>query len=680
MLPSLPFNSYFLNPLYRFILMSTFVLCVGCETPLYGFLPCQWCTCERCGNDLRDVFCALCNSRNSCVYDPNPNSFDYPPDSYHPPHPTYETYSGDSCGNDSQFGYDCPPRFPLNYEPEPGYIQNYNFYPHDSPSFPQQYLCCDNCGGLHETFQCQSMNQDFYNSNSSSFDQSQTPQFSVIHPPPQETSIEILHDQENEIDYVQTFLRKFNRYSFFKMPKVLLLAWDKVFKIKDALGNKQYKPEDIQELFHELFNDVQNIHEELAEYINTPGWNRPAFCNNGDDDDGDCTIAVTPDFPITDSLIMENEHLDTISETESDEFIKSSVENLVPIPSESEDISDIESECDMPDCDDSQTTIFSTFSNPLFDDSTSSDDESSHEEVIHEISFKTYSNPLFDLDEEIISSEFNPIHNEDLDSTLKNNRFNTDSYLLESSLNRDTLMISSLKIDSLLAEFAGELIFLESIPPGVNETNCDLEEDIHLVERLLYDNSSPRPPEEFVFENSDVAIESFSASPIAVEDSDSRMEEIDLTFTPDDPIPPSIEDDDNDSEMDILILEELPSNYSLSLPEIESFCFDIPSFSVLLQNHLMEKSPDLLSHRGLEIFQPSAKYPMMIHGKNILDVPLFHFYPLDQLNLFSIPGNVKTLAKGFRPPSLHFLSFNWESCIQILSTNVLSFDTPNKWP
>nr|GEV91542.1 hypothetical protein [Tanacetum cinerariifolium] len=41
------------------------------------------------------------------------------------------------------------------------------------------------------------MNQNFYNSNSSGFDQTQPPQFLVIHPPPQETSIEILHDQEN---------------------------------------------------------------------------------------------------------------------------------------------------------------------------------------------------------------------------------------------------------------------------------------------------------------------------------------------------------------------------------------------------------------------------------------------------------------------------------------------------
>nr|GEZ51455.1 hypothetical protein [Tanacetum cinerariifolium] len=356
------------------------------------------------------------------------------------------------------------------------------------------------------------MNQNFYNSNSSGFDQAQPPQFPVIHPPPQETSIKILHDQKNAINSVQTFLRKFNRYSFFKRPKVLLLAWDRVFKIKDAFGNKQYKLENIQELFRELFNDVQNIHEELAEYINTPGWNRLTFYNNGDDDDEDCTIAITPGFLITNCLIMGDEHLDIIPEKESDEFIKSSVEDLVPNPTEFED----ECECDVPDCDDSQTTKFSTFSNPLFDDSTSSDDESSHEEVIHEMSFKTYSNPLFDLDEEIISDEFNPIHNEDPYSTPKNDHFDTESYLLESLLNHDTLMASSLKIDSLLAEFAGELIFLKSIPPGIDEANCDPDEDIHLVERLLYDNSSPRLSKEFVSKNSNAEIKSFSPSPILI--------------------------------------------------------------------------------------------------------------------------------------------------------------------
>nr|GFA26041.1 hypothetical protein [Tanacetum cinerariifolium] len=79
-------------------------------------------------------------------------------------------------------------------------------------------------------------------------------------------------------------------------------AWDRVFKIKDALGTKQYKPEDIQELFHQLLNDVQNIHKELAEYINTPGWNRPAFYDDDDDNDVDYTIAITPVLSIKESI------------------------------------------------------------------------------------------------------------------------------------------------------------------------------------------------------------------------------------------------------------------------------------------------------------------------------------------------------------------------------------------
>ncbi|GKA02737.1 hypothetical protein Tco_0675518, partial [Tanacetum coccineum] len=45
--------------------------------------------------------------------------------------------------------------------------------------------------------------------------------------------------------------------------------------------------------------------------------------------------AITPDLPIPDSLIMEDEHLDTIPVTESANTIKSSVEDLAPIPSES---------------------------------------------------------------------------------------------------------------------------------------------------------------------------------------------------------------------------------------------------------------------------------------------------------------------------------------------------------
>nr|GEW44891.1 reverse transcriptase [Tanacetum cinerariifolium] len=127
--------------------------------------------------------------------------------------------------------------------------------------------------------------------------------------------------------------------------QVLLLDWDRFFEIKDAFGNKQYKLEDIQELFCKLLNDLKNIHEELVEYIHSPGWNRPAFYDDDDDDDVDYIIAITPVLSTEEpdnSLSMGDEHLDTIPAMESDEVIKSSVENLVPIPSESEEDEEIE--------------------------------------------------------------------------------------------------------------------------------------------------------------------------------------------------------------------------------------------------------------------------------------------------------------------------------------------------
>nr|GEZ00860.1 hypothetical protein [Tanacetum cinerariifolium] len=231
------------------------------------------------------------------------------------------------------------------------------------------------------------------------------------------------------------------------------------------------------------------------------------------DDNDDHNSAITPNEPV-DSLSMRDEHLNTVLKTESDKFIKSCVENLVPNPSESEG----KNGCDVPAC-------FTTFSNVLFDaeyEFNSSDDQSLSDEDFSE---KIFSNPLFE--EEIIPMKIDQHH------------FNVESDLIESMLNHDSSIISSSsKIDSLLDEFA-----------------------------------------EFVSKNSNAETESFSPSPIPIKDSDSFMEEIDLPFTLDDPMPPGIEDDNDDSGRDILIHEELLDNYSLSLPVIESFYFDIPSFS-----------------------------------------------------------------------------------------------------
>ncbi|GKD62043.1 hypothetical protein Tco_1299552 [Tanacetum coccineum] len=278
------------------------------------------------------------------------------------------------------------------------------------------------------------MNQNFYNS--SGFDQFQPPQYLVIYHPSQE---------------------------------------------------RHAQPEDIQELLNKLLQDLQSINEELAEYINSPSWNRPAFY---DDDDDEYTIqhrkylesssnAITPVLPIEEpdnSLSMGDEHLSTIPETKSDEVTKSSVEDLVPIPSESEGISN--DTCDVPFCDNctssdddsfedidyieasppdselvsleevkedilhekllninlliacdlpssydfSPISIFEeksvTFSNPLFDsndDFTSSDDETLFDEDVPEENVKIYSNPLFEFDDEYISNDVNPLFDEVLE-------------------------------------------------------------------------------------------------------------------------------------------------------------------------------------------------------------------------------------------------------------------------
>nr|GEW89948.1 ribonuclease H-like domain-containing protein [Tanacetum cinerariifolium] len=67
--------------------------------------------------------------------------------------------------------------------------------------------------------------------------------------------------------------------------------------------------------------------EQVANLSTYPSQHFNSFCY--DDDDEDYTIAITHDFLITDSLSIGDEHLSTILKTESDEFIKSNVENLV---------------------------------------------------------------------------------------------------------------------------------------------------------------------------------------------------------------------------------------------------------------------------------------------------------------------------------------------------------------
>ncbi|GJW59391.1 hypothetical protein Tco_0108726 [Tanacetum coccineum] len=170
--------------------------------------------------------------------------------------------------------------------------------------------------------------------------------------------------------------------------------------------------------------------------------------------------AITPDLLKSDSLIMEDKHLDTILAPESDELIKYSVEDLVYTPSESDGIS--ESECDLTVCDDSSPK---------------------KDEVL----------------DDIIS----------IPPGNGNDHFNAESSLIESMLNHDNV-ISSPKIDFLLEEFVGELALIAPVPPGIVEADFDPKGDTHFIENLMYAKSFPRPPETlkddsetFIYSNND---------------------------------------------------------------------------------------------------------------------------------------------------------------------------------
>nr|GEW75480.1 hypothetical protein [Tanacetum cinerariifolium] len=498
--------------------------CFQCKDVLGDGEFCQRCTCMRCGSGLSKGLCLIYgNNQNSLNGTPSisENSSQSPPHINH--NCCYEC--GDplddifckrctckSCGKDAHNGYNCPPKVPIIPNPEPCKSQTIDELPQTLPSFHQTCY-----SGDESPFTCDS-----------------TPNIvdaspNVFNPPPQPPK------------YSYEFCGNDTYYGYDCPPQQLPII-DQT-PLEESMKNLriafQAWSENIQQKKDEEEKQITEEQAAKARY-----WKIP-ICYN---DDEDYTIAITPKEP-DNSLSMGDEHLDTIPATESDEFIKSSVENLAPNPSESK----VEHECDVLACDD-----FTTFFNLLFDvddDFSSSDDESFSDE---DISKKIYSNPLFN--EEIIYMKIDPHH------------FNAESDLIESLLNQDSSIIySSLKIDYLLDEFAGVLILLKSIPPGIDKADCNPKEEIRLNKKLLYDNSYPRPPEEFISKNSDAILESFSPSPIPVEDIDPFMEEIDLFLASDGSIPPGIDNDYSDSEGDNLFLERLLHDDHIPLPDILDF-------------------------------------------------------------------------------------------------------------
>ncbi|GJU97889.1 hypothetical protein Tco_1327160 [Tanacetum coccineum] len=276
---------------------------------------------------------------------------------------------------------------------------------------------------------------------------------------------------------------------------------------------------------------VQKEQEEQAAQSFTLNWNFPMI-----DDDEEYSlpsttmmmkmmtrsIPVLPTEEPNNSLSMGDEHLSTIPETKSDKVIKSSVEDLVPIPSESKGIS--EDICDVPFCD----------------------------------------NDHFDAEFGLINS----LLSRDISITSPKIDFLPEEFTGKLDL-IDPILPGSNEDD--FDEEEGEIDI--DILQIKDEILCEKLFNVNLlIDKIKALNLTPSIP--FVLKYP-------SSSPIPVVDSDFLIEEVDTFLVPEDSIPPGIESD-FDSEGDIIFLNDLLNDDPI--PEYERFTFNIEPNAPVINN------------------------------------------------------------------------------------------------
>ncbi|GJT48593.1 hypothetical protein Tco_0974750 [Tanacetum coccineum] len=341
----------------------------------------------------------------------------------------------------------------------------------------------------------------------------------------------MLQARENLMEAIQAFLKEYDHIHPKEKCMALLLAKERFLKIKQAMEEEHNQPKFMQELLLKLMNDlkilngIQPKQEEQVAQSFILNWNFPMA------DDDEYTIIyrsskeITPDLPTEEpdnSLSMGDEHLSTILETESDEVIKSSVENLVPIPSEYKGISD--DICDVPFCD-----------NDHFDAECGLIDSLLSRYI-------SITSPKIDFLPEEFAGELNLI--DPILPGIDEDDFDEE----EGEINIDILQIE----DEILRE---KLL------------NVNL-----LIDKIEALNLTPSIP---------FMLEYPSFSPIPVMDSNFIIEEVDTFLVLEDSIPPGIESD-FDSEGDIIFLDNLLNDDLI--PEYERFTFDIEPDAPVINN------------------------------------------------------------------------------------------------
>nr|GEX34200.1 hypothetical protein [Tanacetum cinerariifolium] len=298
--------------------------------------------CYECGDPLDGIFCKRCTCK--------------------------------SCGKDAHIGYNCPSNVPVISNPEPCNNQTIDERPQTLPIF-------------HSTFHSEVESPFTLDSTPTYVDES-----SNVFNPPLQSPVYPCEFCGNDAYYGHyctpqasfiypglCYNQDFNFRKIFKMfhnniPVVMIAGSlmtltnlkSTLAKIKDQMTSITSLCEMACQVVQKKLEEKQLKEERAAK---AKYWKLPVCYDDDDNEERSDSLndniisglppfsAITPDEPVLsteepdNSLSMRDEHLDTISATESDEFIKSSVENLITIPSESEGIP--EHMCDVPSRDNS---------------------------------------------------------------------------------------------------------------------------------------------------------------------------------------------------------------------------------------------------------------------------------------------------------------------------------------
>ncbi|GJW05704.1 hypothetical protein Tco_1568127 [Tanacetum coccineum] len=449
-----------------------------------------------------------------------------------------ETYSYEYSGGSPHPGFDCQigntPVFDqgLYYNQDFGFNQPL-FY---SSSQQQQFDCCEFCGGPHYSNDCQAGNVPFYDQGAcynqnfsddqptfySSYQQQQFDCYEVCGGPHYSSNCQT----RNQLVYEPNPARENNRI----LEELLRPSnTNSLVGVEVPEGSDDYK---------EVTYDKEQC---LSDHYTAP-VTPPAYIPS---------LPFLATMEPADTLLMGDAVISTTPVREDDEFIKSSVDDHVPIPRESEVTSNSVLEFDFlmenvdvaglprhlvkrlfshllknisltngmsgePLGDDSKPRSYDvTFSNPLFD--------------FNDDSTLCYDNLLFDKEFEDISSldlpELTPVIDE---STLL--------VILPSPY---LVVLGDEKIDLLLRDD------LDTLLMGDREINLNPSRDIEELERLLVDDPVPVPR---VFDNPLGNSDSMSRS----SETSDLFEELIAEIGLDDSIPIGIDDRYYDSEGDIL--------------------------------------------------------------------------------------------------------------------------------